>query len=40
MAATHNTFLPLPFYAIIKEDEGQPIAEGTIRSSKAPGQPP
>ena len=38
-AAAYNTYLTLPLYATSKEDEGQPIAEGTIRSSKAPGQP-
>jgi hypothetical protein len=38
--AAHATFLTLPLYATIKEDEGQPIAEGTFRSSKALGQLP
>jgi len=38
-ATAFNTYLTLPLYATCKEEEGQPIAEGTIRSSKAPGQP-
>ena len=36
-ATAFNTYLTLPLYASCKEDEGQPIAEGTIALIKSVG---